>query len=602
MRNYQLRREASQILQNLRFNKSALDIQYCYQRYCRRKHHLKLQRIKLEKNKAVVLQRYIRSRKIKLQLRTMEKLTPSVIKIQTVFRGVCARENDTLVRPAIVKLHLQRLANIRHKNAILIQSYSRRFLAISEANIKRLMLNTSLSCAVLIQNSFRVYQAKQTLATLKYVKQLREKSKLKSALLIQACYSSYQFKKERQRVLSALKFRNKLETSKAITIQSLIRAYNGRKRASTIRENRKQAATNIQRIFRGSEVIPWKYLKRNIINDHILQRKEREIKESKLNSSKRFANKDFSDNNDLYCINTEKLNMKIDNQENEILDDSHLFERSIIGLKCKIYCILREKYILGKFEKFNTRTNKFMIVYDDLDREWINIKKDHDRILLFADGSWKKLNMYVPPFLKKIWMNKERQKELRKEQCERKDIALSWVSLGWDDKLNRNIYYSSILKKKMSATTKENFDDWKISVNDAHASDSTVSLWYFKHRKDSRIIPWDANDPRLEELESQTMYNPLREKLLMDLRYSSYIGKGVLENFKANKIKSKGLLYSKKLNKEKERLSKSLKQLSSLINQAKLLWNFDIKESFPEQEELRNYTELLKDIAKQLND
>lgn len=558
--------------------------------------------------KATLIQSCVRKNIIRQRFKHILGGTSAVVKIQTIFRGFSVRKNDATISPALMELRRERYVAKRLAATVLIQSFIRTSLAKSRFKKEKKLSRIKSMSTLTIQNLFRVYKAKCCLVNLKYQANLLYNLQFKSACLIQKMFRCHQNQKSAKYILWSLRERKRLRNITATCIQSVVRGHFGRRKVSEIRENRMNAATYIQKIVRGARVIEWKYARINKACTHILQRQQREIEFSAESARNRLINNDGCDEDEAIGSNEMQSNITTSDKDVHTTHKAYEYERSMLGLKCQIYWPLNQKYFTGTITKYNPRKEKWLVVYDDQDREWINLKDEQDRVLLFANDSWKTLDTYEPLSVKNMREMKAKMKQIYREQLEKKKIALSWVPLLWDEERKRYIYYSHILKKSMCSTEYNNFDDWEIvddkciTLNDPMIM---TSAWYFKKLDNSENVSWEGRDPRLEEMEDTYEQKVMKENLLAELRYVSFIGRGVLEKLleKISKSNEVNLREKKPVLSpiEKEELSDNMKHMGALLSQSRKVWNMEVTMDFPEKEELDYFRKLQLELAKALD-
>jgi len=597
----------------LRLNDAALSIQLNYQRYCRRKFHWELENVRQKNQSATILQKHVRGKMTRNKIQDIIEKIPKIVIIQTIFRATLVRMYDNTIKPAIKEFRLEKCIYKKINATVLIQAYYRRYvtrLQIVKAKMEDFIKSSN---TIKIQSLVRKHLAKLRLNELKQEDVHFQQVEFKGATKIQEYFRYFRSRKKAKDLLSYLRALKNRMIKSTILIQSIVRGWNGRNCVKRIVESRKMAATCIQRIFRGKRIISWKYVKMNKACIHILHRQQREIETSASSVLYRIKNFDDEDNEEIMDIENNQIS-SVDNKNSqnnlELCGSLHHYERSMIGLKCNIYWPLNQKYFPGIITKFNPRKEKWLVMYDDEDHEWINLRRERQRVILFADGSWKSLDMYEPQIIRDSREAKKRMQKTDIQRLEKKKIALSWVSLGWDKRRNRFIFYNPLLEKTMSSTINNDFDDWEIveedTLQDDTLQDSVPSFWFYRKRDKSLKISWNEKDPRLEHLEETKEIISLKEKLLIDLRYTSYIAHGILEKHlgKTSIIAAETNCMNQKIKlsiPEREELSSKMKQIATLLNQAYTIWNISTTAEFPEKEELTYFKSLQIEIAYVLN-
>ena len=222
----------------------------------------------------------------------------------------------------------------------------------------------------------------------------------------------------------------------------------------------------------------------------------------------------------------------------------------------------------------------WQVRYDDDDIEWIDFRKNDDRVNVYTDGSWKCFGMYSPPDLK-IREEKRRLEIEKFHQSEQeKEVALSWTQMGYDHKKKMWKFYNSVLDKIAFNSDNKLFNEWIV------IDGSIDNQWYYQNTATGEFIDWNEADPRsfvFDSEDSQDLRDK-KSKALANLRYYAYICQGSMEDY----LKSRSL-------KELQSFVRKgfIRKLAACIKQARCLWK---NEDFENDKELKYFTVLQKEL------
>jgi hypothetical protein len=206
-------------------------------------------------------------------------------------------------------------------------------------------------------------------------------------------------------------------------IQSRLRGMAGRRIAHCERlmlMERNSAATLIQRTFRGSQVLHWSQLKWNALSCHVQQRANVELDKA---MKMRQALSNVPLGNKTAEVSEDEVQCAKDNNNNvEVL--THAFGESYVGAQCLIYWpdgIYRPVDIVG----YDKRIRLWQLAYEDDDSEWLNLVREHDRVLIKNGHDWIPFCYFHTPQLAMYLMKRDALHTSRKEQL-KKSPSLSY--------------------------------------------------------------------------------------------------------------------------------------------------------------------------------
>jgi hypothetical protein len=328
---------------------------------------------------------------------------------------------------ALIKMH-----QAQHESSILVNAMLRRARTRTHDNVIQPALDRFRKArekerqrrgANLVQGLYRSFSARQTLKSAFETAYKQRQSQQYSSMVMQklvrnaAARRMIAHKKEQKRL------RDIVERDAAITLQKLTRRNNATKillrkqaesfrqrgcasmiqssiRATARRQLQRQGATTIQRHFRGTRILHWKYIKLNQIAAHALMRQSIQVEEAKRRIAVRLAKEHKA------AVKRRKAKLALLSQNNrrpktddtslwaldtvhELPDNRDMFERQIVGLKCTIFWPKNQQWFGGTIKRFNKQKWKWRVEYDDADFEWIDLQRNHARVKLWLNDEWK---------------------------------------------------------------------------------------------------------------------------------------------------------------------------------------------------------------------
>eukprot|EP00592_Proboscia_alata_P017052 CAMPEP_0194399190 /NCGR_PEP_ID=MMETSP0174-20130528/126521_1 /TAXON_ID=216777 /ORGANISM="Proboscia alata, Strain PI-D3" /LENGTH=676 /DNA_ID=CAMNT_0039195569 /DNA_START=1373 /DNA_END=3403 /DNA_ORIENTATION=+ len=572
---------------------------------------------------AIFIQRIVRGwigrlrlRRKKNELKLHMDKTQCTIKIQAFFRGYYTRKHDITIKHAIAMIRSDRRHKIHGKAAKCIQRAVRRLLGIKYAASFRSLFVELTRCAIILQSFFRKSQSKRMIEYLRQVIRTRNLIEAHAATTLQKMFYNARIRSTLTRYLRHLQNMKRLRLRMAIRIQSVARGciYGRFVFARLVRQKRKEdgAATEIQRFFRGSLVISWSHIRMNKVAAFVFLRQGHEIERCIIDSTQRSKDQAEGGPDD------DASDLSIENANNDDLDFSNndaslpfAFERSLIGLYCKVFWTMNQSYYSGRVEKYSKKKRRWKVVYDDGDTEWINFEVEHERVLIHSNGSWKTFKMYQPAVLTDQWKDKSSQLERKAESERGLIVAKSWIDLGWEENeesngsmisVKRRRYYSLETRDVVFSASLEQFNQWKIVEEDG---DDPLSVeWYYEDSFTGERVSSESLDPRFV-LDSETNWvKQEKEELLAHLRFCSYVYKGILDDYNESSHKTSGN-YVASMGGEMKRQMKTLNRARVLmprsLAKARTIWNTTNDTTNKLEKEDENMTELITYYSAQQN-
>eukprot|EP00943_MAST-04B_sp_MAST-4B-sp1_P005420 g5420.t1 len=188
----------------------------------------------------------------------------------------------------------------------------------------------------------------------------------------------------------------------ASDIQRIFRGYVARKLLVEMKIQRVlqiAAAITVQRMYRGHRIHGWRDLKMDLIKNRVRKRlNEQQAKTAKrvqaalklrqMSLDNDSASDEDIDNDDWqeYSDPTTGKTFYFSpsrNEKKDIKPDGTSWEDSLIGCKVRIYWPMEDEWFEGEITDFHLRKSKFRVQYDDGEHEWINLREEQDRVMIF---------------------------------------------------------------------------------------------------------------------------------------------------------------------------------------------------------------------------
>jgi len=392
-------------------------------------------------------------------------------------------------------------------------------------------------------------------------------------------------------------------------VQRVFRGFLGReaKRATMYEhETDMKSALLIQRVFRSTRILHWKDIKMNKVAAFVYKRQQLELQERQRCADIRNLQRLEGAQKD--SASEEETHVDVNDLWQEMWDDTlqkpywhnpslqtntyerplvYAFERSLIGLKVRIYWPMNDEYFTGKVTKYNKTKKRWRVNYKDGDHEWLDFEIEHERVQVFSDGSWKMFKLYQPPVMDLMKGKIRARKEGEKEMNNKKKIAESWAFLGFDEENERSRYHSMLVDETRLNREGVIFDNWVIK------SEKDSAKWVYYNTVDEKTMEWDQPDPRLSPAEDTEIMKLFKIQLISDLRFGSYFCRALVdEYFAVEDVEQKRKILAR-LKKD----SASKKMAIALVNASKV-WE---PKEFNEIEELVECTSLQKVISELLD-
>ena len=204
----------------------------------------------------------------------------------------------------------------------------------------------------------------------------------------------------------------------------------------------------------------------------------------------------------------------------------YAFERSLIGLKVRIYWSMMDEYFTGKVTKYNKTKQRWRVNYKDGDHEWVNFDVEHERVQVYSDGSWKMFKLYQPDVVRIVQEKSRAKRKENKEMARKKKMAESWVCLGFNEEEHRSRYFSLMLDEARLGTEKDDFDKWTI-----RKEEGGEGVWYYFNEVEEKKVVWTEPDPRLSLPVDSDIMKLFKIQLVSDLRYGAYFCRALVDEY-----------------------------------------------------------------------
>ncbi|GMH94441.1 hypothetical protein TrST_g2725 [Triparma strigata] len=614
------RREAKKMVKFLRENKAALSIQLAFQRYLKRKAHW-LIRWEHHRNLAIVeVQRVLRgywgrkkSTVLKLWWRELQSNAKYAVLLQAKARGHHVRVHDKLVAPALTVLHEKWEQEKRNAASIKLQAAVRRMLACFRTRGWREVYDQRMSDRAiainLLQRTVRAFQARCERTRLLFLAEVTRKLRDRAAVRMQNLYRIAQGKYGGLMRGEEMARMKRIRNRAALHCQRVFRGFLGReeKRAAEFEHQAEMdAALMIQRVFRSTRILHWKDIKMNKVAAFVYKRQQLELQERQRCADIRNAQRLEGAQQD--SASEEETHVDVNDLWQEMWDETlkkpywhnpslqtntyekplvYAFERSLIGLKVKIYWPMNDESFTGKVTKYNKSKKRWRVNYKDGDHEWIDFEVEHERVQVYSDGSWKMFKLYQPPIVGVIRDKVTKRKNEEADMLRLKRIAESWVKLGYDEEHEYYRYYSILRDETRHNKHGEDFEKWEIKTEKGSAR------WVYFNTANDKSVEWDQPDPRLSPAEDTEIMRLFKIQLISDLRYGAYFCRALVDEYFATEEVNQKRKVLERLRKD----TSSKKMAIALVNAAKV-WE---PKEYNEIEELVECTQLQRVISELLD-
>ena len=523
---------------------------------------------------------------MKLWWEERRRLRPVAVVLQSMVRGHLVRIHHNDVYQRIRLLYKKRQIESRNGMVVMIQRQVRRYMVHRRLEafkefIQRGRLNR-VHAAITMQQAMRVFLARKVFKELmskhlewKYVRTA-------AARRLQKYFQDLAIRVKAAKAKENRRIRKLLEQKSATYVQSIFRGFLSREQLNKQRileATRWFAATLIQKVFRGTQVLYWRDIRLNAIAAFILDRHAQERFASMVSCSSRYhrfiidhRHDSASDDDDDHLVDTSDW-VEAYNQQNGRKywfnavtkektfiepSSSHAVDMAYVGLRVRIHWVAQGSWYEGWISRFNARKRKYRIDYDDGDHEWMNIDREADRIQVWNNDAWVIKQLYIPAEKKA-----EAEKSLlRMQEKEEKNTAWrdvkQWSVIRGDTLKSNKVMFMSNLNGEIR-TGAGNCLDWALFEDDMGYPIFVNSVNGAKSYEDPRFL-YDVSENVKEQ----------REFLLQEIRYVLYFCDALLDGYyEALKIEDQRAI-SKALRALRE--SEKPKQLSALALRAKSLF------------------------------
>ena len=620
LHNMKIRIEARAMVKFLREDRAALYLQLCFARYQKRK-VLWLKRREVHRCESIVeIQRVLRGSWGRKKARVLKEWWDELLAnakyavcLQAKFRGVYTRKHDKLVAPALVVLRQDWKEAKRNKNAGVLQKMVRRMLASLRVKgwreaYRGRMSDVAISI-VLLQRQIRAFSARVRLARLTFAMEIVTKLRHRAAIRCQNMYRKSAGTYGGLLVGEELAKMKRIRNRSALHVQRVFRGFLGREEKKTFGFEllaEMAAALLVQKVFRSTRILHWKDIKMNKIAAYVYKRQQLELQERQRCADIRNAQRLEGAQQD--SASEEETHVDVNDLWQEMFDETlqkpywfnpglqsstyerplvYAFERSLIGLKVRIYWPLNDEFFTGKVTKYNKTKHRWRVNYKDGDHEWIDFDIEHERVQVFADKSWKMFKMYQPEVVKLVQEKSGAKRKENKEMARKRKIAESWVHLGFNEEEERNRYFSHTQDEARLGTEKDDFDRWEIKREDGS------DCWYYFQMDEGARVEWDQPDPRLSPAQDSEVMKLFKIQLISDLRYGAYFCRALVDEYFS--VESDG---EKRKVLERIRTEDVCKKMAVALKNASKVWE---EKEFNEIEELVECSQLQKVVTELLD-
>jgi hypothetical protein len=398
---------------------------------------------------------------------------------------------------------------------------------------------------VLLQRQIRAFTARCKKSRLLFASEIIRKLRNRAAVRMQNMYrvsvGKYGGLMKGEEMARLKRIKNRA----ALQVQRVFRGFQGReeKRAATFGLQMEQdAALLIQRVFRSTRILHWKDIKMNKVAAFVYKRQQLELQERQRCADIRNAQRLEGAQQD--SASEEETHVDVNDLWQEMYDETlqkpywfnpslqvttyerplvYAFERSLIGLKVRIFWPLNNEFFTGKVTKYNKTKQRWRVNYKDGDHEWIDFNIEHERVQVYADNCWKMFKLYQPDVVRLVQEKSSAKRKENKVMTQKRKIAESWKLLGFNEEEERSRYYSLLQDEARLGTEADDFDKWEIKRDG--------DVWYYYHTVEERRVEWNEPDPRLSLPVDSDVMKLFKIQLISDLRYGAYFCRALIEEY-----------------------------------------------------------------------
>ena len=188
----------------------------------------------------------------------------------------------------------------------------------------------------------------------------------------------------------------------ATDIQRAFRGLSARKLLVRMKKERREqikASTVLQRIYRGHRIKSWRILKFDLIKNRVRGRlqKQQLVVQKRVAASLKLrqmsldndsaSDEDAEDDEWQEHVDPETgkafyFNPAL-NERKDILPTGESWEHSLIGSRVRIYWPMEDEFFEGEITDYHVKKSKYRVQYDDGEHEWINLREEQDRVMIF---------------------------------------------------------------------------------------------------------------------------------------------------------------------------------------------------------------------------
>jgi hypothetical protein len=421
----------------LRRDKSARVLQGAFTRYMARQFFYNIYRRKYIDHHATTIQRVYRGGMGRLRALSQKNdmkyfwaSAPRALLIQRCFRGHKVRRRRFDVATALRHMYVQRKYEAEVALAVRFQAGGRKYLTRQRINAMfELTMRRGLdeyNAMVTLQCFSRQYLARMRVLKIMIAKARYHEVRNAAATRLQHFWkaSMGQFKAKQSRAEHKMAAKKRLKA--CCFVQRFYRGHLGRQRVRRrlIRNAAKfWAATQVQRIWRGSRIMYWRDMRMNTIAAYVLDRQYLERRERIASSRLRYKNFLIDNRKDSASDHDQEDHDKPHDDWEERWDavsrrkywfskalnqatydepkDEHAHQENMLYHRVRVYWIVQQIWYEGTVTRYNRRKHRHKIEYDDGDTEWINFDEERDRVQVQqSDGSWVMYIIFHPPALR----------------------------------------------------------------------------------------------------------------------------------------------------------------------------------------------------------
>ncbi len=188
----------------------------------------------------------------------------------------------------------------------------------------------------------------------------------------------------------------------ASDIQRIFRGYIARQLLKEMKIQRilqTSAAITVQRMYRGHRIHGWRDLKFDLVKNRVRKRLNTQqakvakrvaaaLKLRQMSLDNDSASDEEMDDDDwqeytdpttgqLFYFSPSR------NEKKDIKPEGKSWEDTLIGCKVRIYWPMEDEWFEGEITDFHLKKGKYRVQYDDGEHEWINLREEQDRVMIF---------------------------------------------------------------------------------------------------------------------------------------------------------------------------------------------------------------------------